>query len=316
MDTDIPMPADVDPDAKRRSDDIQKSVELGQKRSEAERELHERLRMQKEAEDAQSHRAVQERMQAKQESQKKMKGFRSVLKNREKEYEEFEKRKQAEKQWYERQNEQVRARRTKEKAYMTSLNASSTEIIAERRRVEALKAEEARAEQKIEFDHATSIQEVERLERQTIERITSDARQKTASLEEKARQELYKLEGWKRAQMSALDAETHRLQASLQYLSPMDASRELQRTTVQLRTKKRAINKDFTEKRSAIDASHQREKLALDRDKTEALFHAGLDARHEITKADRLRDSRLEETRHEYDRRIRDRSQGVKKQGS
>jgi hypothetical protein len=43
---------------------------------------------------------------------------------------------------------------------------------------------------------------------------------------------------------------------------------------------------------------------------------ASIDARHEITKADRLRDSRLEETRHEYDRRIRDRSQGVKKQGS
>lgn len=313
MDTDIPMPAEPDPAQKRRIDDIQKSVELGQKRAQAETELRQQIRRQKEAEEARAHATATKRAEEKEESKKKMKGFRSVLKGREKEYEEFKKRKEVEKQWYEKQNEQVHARRAKEKQYMASLNASSAEIIAEHRRVEGLKAEEVRLEQKIEFDHSVSVQEIDRLERQMIERITNDTRQKTASLEEKARQEMYKLEGWKRAQMSALDAETHRLQVTLQNLSPMDASRELQRVTLQLRTKKRAIDKEFAEKRSTIDSTLQREKLTLDRDKSEALFQAGLDARRARTKADRLRDSRLEETRHEYDMRIRDRSQGVKK---
>lgn len=314
MDTDFPMPAEPDPAQKQRSDDIQRSVELGQKRSEAERVLRERLLKQKEAEDAQSHRAVQERMQTKQESQKKMKGFRSVLKNREKEYEEFEKRKQTEKQWYEKQNEQVRTRRAKEKEYMANLNASSTEIIAERRRIEGLKAEEARLEQKIDFDHAEAIAEASRVERQATERILSDARQKTASLEDKARQELYKLEGWKRSQMSALDAETHRLHASLEHFSSVDSVREMQRGTMQLRTKKRSIDKDFTEKRSVIDGNLQREKLALDREKTASLFQVGLDARRMIAKADRLRDTQLESVRREYDQKLRDRSQGAKRQ--
>lgn len=313
MSTDFPMPAEADPDAKRRSEEIRKSAELGQKRAQAEVALRKKIRDEKEVEDARSHASANATAEKAIEAKKKTKGFRAVVKSREKEYEEFEKRKAVEKQWYEKQTAEVREHRKKEKAYMASLNASSTEIIAERRRIEALKAEEVRAEQKIELDHAETVQEALRLERQTIERVTGDARQKTSSAEEKARQELYKIEGWKRAQLTALDAESHRSHASLLSLPPMDASRELQRVTLQFRTKKNAIEKEFSEKRSMIDSGLQREKSVIDREKNETLFQTGLDARRTIAKADRTRDLRLEEMRHEYDRRIRDKSQGIKK---
>lgn len=290
-----------------REEELRRAAKFSKQRQEHEKEVKQKV-LERRQKDAALARSAQQKLDQKKvafEVQKKEYGV--ITKKREKEILEFKKKHEAEQKLFDDQKKARDEKRKKEEGYMRELNEVSRLKILEQHRVNKLKADLVRAEQKVQFDFRTSMDAAERDEVQTKARVDRDTRDRKSILESEARTKHYQLEAVHRSRLLALDTELRNHVSSLLMHSPLEAERGKSQIEAQFRTKKRKLEADYQEKKHEIEANLSHAKLMLENDMRAVVSKAELDHRHAIQTAEKRRAQQLEELDHQFEKKLYDR---------
>lgn len=294
----IPAPA-LPPDSSGsggppREEDIKNTARIGQERFEKEAALQQRLKGQRRQEEAQS-RTAMIGMQEKQAQEKaRKKGYRTRMSIRDRELADENIRRERQEKFAAGEKRALEAKRKKGRESLQELHDTAAMKFAMEQRKMAKREEEAQR-QKTETEYRHKLSQAEQAERTTLDRTTRDVRSRKGIIDGETREKLFKLETLKRLKMHELESLTNRELAAAKSDDLFAFERKRATLAILARTRQRRTETDLEEKRQAILAEDQTQKIAVDADAKTQRSEASADRNRATQDADRWYNGRLNE---------------------
>lgn len=265
MPSDPPVPAEPEPTPSSegrawgrggptRSEDIAKAAELGQRSAQHEAELHERLKQEQEDKEQESKKLMTESMSAAEAKKEKQRGYRTMIRSRNKELAEDKARREKQFKFIEDQKKSEVEKNKKDQAYMRELREASALKIALEQKENRAKRTHEDARHRVEGEHRRKLEEAERSEYRANELIDKSARSRKVVIDEEAHVKLFKLDSEKRMKLHELENQINRELSLARSGDLFDFQRHKSNIDLQARAKHRKLESDIAGKRQAIES--------------------------------------------------------------
>lgn len=250
-----------------READIARAAEVGRKRAENERELQQRIKADRDAEEKKAKQSVDTAVATKREGQVQKKQFRTMMKTREQEVAEDKKRRAAQEKLVTDAQKARDDHRKVQQGYMKELHETSLLKQAKQRRQKELMAEKERERRKAENDHRAKVASAQHADDARKEALEHEAQARKTLIDTEAKAHEYQLEQGRRSRMAQLENESMRqLASAVTGHSPLQAQQIHGMVEAQLRVKRKKAENEWIEKKAAILQDAVRHKADIDHD--------------------------------------------------
>lgn len=234
---------------------MKKISDLGRKRFERERAIKQKLKDDAAARSERAQDAMDAFVEKKLEKKQAAKDYRKNYRQREREILLEKQRKEKLRQEMEAKEKAKAEERKKQGEYMGSLHEQAR--IKREQEVAKLKREEEidRLTREAQRKFRTRIEDLDRQFSKELEAASVAMQARKAVIDNNAKQKAYQLEGWRRMRTAALDTEMrNKMISGTAYAhGALDVERIKGDVQAQFRQRYKALEKDFLEKRAAID---------------------------------------------------------------
>ncbi len=290
-----------------RMDDISNAAMAGQKRAEREVAIHQKLKEKKLEEERKSKQLLAEDNRAKAEGKQKKKGYRTMIKTREKALAEDKARREKEAKAAAEEQKEREAKRKEEQGYMKELHDVAALKQGMKNRENAAKRKQESEQHKAEAEHRRKIEDANQAERARFDQIDREAYAQKAVIDGETRSKLYQLEASARSKQHELESNMNNELSMVKIGAPADVQRLQADIQARMRNQKRFAYNEVADKNAAIMTEDRSKKESVRVGIQQKRGEATIAKQNAIHAADRWLSNRM----NDIDRTFREETSGI-----
>ncbi len=258
----LPSPPDLG-----RSKEFKRVAAMGQKRTEKEKAIKDKIREDRETVEKESHESLEKSIHAKEASTGKKKEYRVMMQTREQELAEDHQRRAKQDQLIINTQKVRDTRRKQQQGYMQELHETSLVKQAMEKRQNQLKSDKERERTKAEYNHRTKMDAATHADTARKKALEHEAMSRKALIDADIKNSEYQLETGKRSRLAQVENESLRQFAlSVSGHLPAQAGQLRAAADMQLRVKHKQVEHEWAERKAALEQAAERHKSEIDND--------------------------------------------------